>query len=191
MLNRALLPLRKIFYRTLMKVAGSKSLLPPGKVHPSSSVYEIELLEISGRRFSLNDFSGKRILIVNTASQCGYTPQFAELEELRRRSEGNLVIIGVPSGDFKNQEPLDERGIAEFCSVTYPVHFVMVAKTHVTGPGCHPLYKWLSDPQLNGWNSQSPTWNFCKYLIGRDGRLLGFFNSAVSPLDELITRTHG
>lgn len=169
-----------------MLTAGKQILLPPRNASPVSSIYDIEMLDINGQRFSLNDFRGKRMLIVNTASQCGYAHQFAELEELRKKSKGELIIIAIPSSDFKNQEPLSEQDISAFCSLNYDVHFMLTAKAHVKGKNCHPLYKWLSNPELNGWNRQEPVWNFCKYLIGEDGRLLGFFNGAVSPMHESI-----
>lgn len=182
---------RKIVYRILMLTAGKQILLAPRNASPHSSVYDIEMMDIKGQSFSLNGFRGKRMLIVNTASQCGYAHQFAELEELRKKSMGKLFIIAVPSADFKNQEPLSEQEIGDFCSLNYDVHFMLTAKAHVTGKNRHPLYNWLADPKLNGWNNKEPVWNFCKYLISEDGRLLGFFNGAVSPMHESIFPGYG
>ena len=107
--------------------------------------------------------SAKKVLIVNTASDCGFTGQYEALEKLSKQYEGKLVVIGFPANDFKGQEKADEKNIASFCQKNYGVTFQMFDKIIVKGENAHPLYKWLSTKELNGWNEETPNWNFCKY----------------------------
>lgn len=154
---------------------------------PSSSVYSIPLQDIQGRNVTLSSFKGKKMLIVNTASVCGYTPQYAQLEALHRQYGEKIAVLAFPSNDFGNQEPGDDLTIKNFCQTNYGVTFPLFSKIHVIGPGRHPLYEWLCNPALNGWNSKKPDWNFCKYLLDENGKLMHFFNAATDPLDPLIT----
>ncbi|TAL60567.1 MAG: glutathione peroxidase [Legionella sp.] len=127
----------------------------------------------------LSSFRGKVILVVNTASKCGFTPQYAGLEELYKKyKEQGLVIIGVPSNDFGQQEPGTEQEIANFCQINYGVSFPITAKEVVSGPNAHPFYKWAY--QELGFGS-APKWNFHKYLINRNGDLVTYFYSTTSP----------
>ena len=122
------------------------------------------------------------LLVVNTASKCGYTPQYEGLEKLYRRyGERGLVVLGFPSDDFGGQEPGSNRDIANFCEVNYGVSFPMFEKVTVKGPGKAPVYQWLTDPAKNGWNEQEPLWNFCKYVINEKGELTHFFPSKTLP----------
>ena len=179
--------LRNIGYSFLKRFAPKVSLTNNSKFSPAMSIYEIPLIDIQGRSVTLQGFKGKRMLIVNTASECGYTPQYATLEELHRKYNEKIVVLGFPCNDFGAQEPGSDTSIKDFCQVNYGVSFPLFSKVHIKGSDRHPLYKWLTDPALNGWNSQEPTWNFCKYLVNENGELLHFFNAASDPLDPLIT----
>lgn len=150
------------------------------------SIYDIKLVTLDGKETTLVPYKGKKILIVNTASECGYTPQYADLQKLHETHGAKLVVLGFPSNDFGGQEPGTEKEIGAFCQKNYGVTFQMFSKVHTTGENQHPLYRWLSSKELNGWNSEVPGWNFCKYLISEDGKLLKFFHQKVKPLDEEI-----
>lgn len=154
---------------------------------PSTSIYAITVTDINGREVSLSAYKGKKLLIVNTASECGYTPQYAQLEELHRLHGDKIAVLGFPSNDFGQQEPGAEATILSFCESRYGVSFPLFSKVVVLGENRHPLYAWLGDAALNGWNSQVPTWNFFKYLVDENGVLLAALSSSVSPLDEQIT----
>lgn len=128
----------------------------------------------------MRDYAGRAVLVVNTASRCGFTNQYSDLQKLHERyAAQGLTIIGVPSNDFGQQEPGTEEEIRAFCSGTYGVQFPMTGKTQVRGASAHPFYRWARD-ELGARNA--PRWNFHKYLIGRDGRLLEAFPSHVSPM---------
>jgi len=156
-------------------------------IPPVQDIYAIPVTSIQGEEMTLEKFKGKKILIVNTASECGYTPQYESLQKLHELHGNKIAVLGFPCNDFGAQEPDDEKSISSFCKSNYGVTFPMFSKIHVVGKEKHPLYAWLSDPAKNGWNSQKPTRNFCKYLVDEEGKLLHFFNAAVDPLDKLIT----
>jgi glutathione peroxidase len=143
----------------------------------------------SGDEINLGSFSGKKILIVNTASNCGYTGQYAELQKLYEKFRDCLVVIGFPANDFKEQERGTDEEIAEFCQKNYGVTFPLAAKSSVVkGKQQNEIFKWLSVEDLNGWNDQEPTWNFFKYLVDEDGKLIKYFDTAISPMsNEVVT----
>lgn len=148
------------------------------------------LLNVSAPRLqdeqpqSLCQYAGKVVLVVNTASLCGYTPQYEGLETLFERYRGRgLVVLGFPSNQFGGQEPGSNRQIADFCTNTFGVRFPMFTRTTVTGPDAHPLFAALARQ-----TGTAPKWNFHKYLVGRDGRVLGHYPSAVRPLDGQLVR---
>lgn len=157
------------------------------KVTPLTSVYDIQVEDIHGNSMNLSQFKGRKMLIVNTASECGFTPQYKQLQELFDKYGDKIVVLAFPSNDFGAQEPADNQTINEFCQVRFGVSFPLFAKISVKGPAKHPLYAWLSDASQNGWNNQEPAWNFCKYFVDEDGHLLNYFNSSVDPLDKQIT----
>lgn len=159
----------------------------PASARSSKSIYDITLNDIYGNPLALSQFKGKKILFVNVASYCGYTPQYTELQQLHEKYGSKVVVIGVPSNDFGAQEPGTNKEIAEFCSSKFHTTFLMVEKIKVKGAQKHELYKWLSSKAENGWNEKEPTWNFCKYLVNEKGELVRFFKSSVSPINQEIT----
>jgi glutathione peroxidase len=138
-----------------------------------ASVYDFEALQIGGKTVPLNKFKGKVLLIVNTASACGFTPQFAGLEELHEQyGKQGLVVLGFPSNQFGAQDPGSNDEIASFCQVNYGVTFPMMAKIDVNGPAAHPLYQWLTREAPGFLGSTGIKWNFTKFLIGKDGQVI-------------------
>lgn len=150
---------------------------------PAHSFYALEATGNNGEAVSFEKFRGRKVLLVNLASQCGYTPQYAELEELYQSQKDHLTILGFPSNDFGAQEPGSDTEIENFCRVNFGVTFPLFKKDHVSGAGKQPVYEWLSDPAKNGWNAEEPSWNFNKYLVDEKGRLQKLFSSSVSPFD--------
>lgn len=150
------------------------------------TAHDFEFQSISGAAIALASFEGKPVLVVNTASRCGFTPQYRELQALweRYRTRG-LVVLGIPSNDFGAQEPGTEAEIISFCEVNYSVDFPMTAKQTVIGADAHPFYQWVT--ATIGENG-APRWNFHKYLIGPQGELINAYPSKVSPLDETLIR---
>lgn len=157
----------------------------PGNKKAPVSFYSLKATTNSGHEISFEEYLGKRILIVNLASQCGYTPQYTELEQLHQQKK-NVVILGFPSNNFGSQEPGTDADIAKFCKVNYGVTFQIFRKNDVRGNNRQPVYQWLSDEIKNGWNNQEPQWNFYKYLVDENGSLSKIFSSSVSPLDILL-----
>lgn len=148
------------------------------------SIYDFTINDLSGKPVSFSKYKGKKLLIVNTASECGYTPQYAELQKLHEMYGSKVAVVGFPSNDFGGQEPGTHQEIQQFCQKNYGVTFELFEKVTVKGKDKHPLYHWLSEKNKNGWNDQEPTWNFCKYLINEKGELVQFFASNVKPLGK-------
>ena len=149
---------------------------------PTPSAHDFSFTSIDGKPLKLSQFAGKPILVVNTASECGLTPQYAGLQALAEKyAARGLVVLGVPSNDFGGQEPGSEAEIKTFCAANYNVTFPMTAKNKVVGDGAHPLYKWAA-----AQGGEPPKWNFHKILIGADGSLAGTFGSKVSPGDASL-----
>jgi glutathione peroxidase len=147
-----------------------------------SSFYSLKAITITGEEVQFEKYCDKIILIVNLASQCGYTPQYAELEQLHQQNK-DIVVLGFPSNNFGAQEPGSDEEIVIFCKINYGVTFQLFKKDDVKGKNKQPVYRWLSDETKNGWNSEEPKWNFYKYLVDENGYLLSVFSSSVSPLD--------
>ncbi|MCB0532490.1 MAG: glutathione peroxidase [Lewinellaceae bacterium] len=147
----------------------------------TTSFFQFTVNALSGEPVALEQFRGKKIIVLNVASKCGYTPQYADWEKYFTENKDNVVVLGFPCNDFMGQEPGSAEEIADFCQKNYGVSFPMFEKLHVKGDEKAPLYQWLTDPAQNGWNSQEPTWNFCKYLINEKGELTHFFASKVKP----------
>jgi glutathione peroxidase len=156
-------------------------------ISPKTSFHSLSILLNDGSTFHFDSLKGKKVLLVNTASQCGYTKQYEGLEALYQKYKGNLVIIAFPANDFGAQEPGSDSTIAEFCKKNYGVSFPIAIKSSVKkGKEQNEVFKWLSDSTLNGWNTQDPSWNFGKYLVDENGKLLNFFASGVEPFDDKI-----
>lgn len=154
---------------------------------PTVTFYSLQARLNNGQAQSFQAYSGKYVLLVNLASFCGYTHQYKELQELYKKYEDKLVILGFPTNDFGDQEPGDDASIALFCQVNYGVTFPLFEKLAVKGPNQQRVYQWLSKPEQNGWNTETPSWNFCKYLVNTKGQLTHFFPPAISPLSDLVT----
>ena len=154
------------------------------KTATAETAYDFSFTSIDGQAMPLAQFSGKAVLVVNTASACGFTPQYDELQALydAYRDKG-LVVLGVPSNDFGKQEPLTEEGIKEFCEVNFNITFPLTEKEVVKGEDAHPFYRWAAE-ELGGL--AKPRWNFHKYLIGPDGRLRDWFSTTTSPVSSKI-----
>jgi glutathione peroxidase len=154
---------------------------------PALSIYDLELELNNGTKIRMDQFKGKKILLANTASDCGYTGQYEALEQLHKQYGSKLVVIGFPANDFKDQEKKDDAAIAEFCKVNYGVSFLLAKKSSVIkGTDQNPLFAWLSHAEQNGWCNQQPVWNFSKYLVNETGVLTHFFAQTVSPLDAAV-----
>lgn len=180
--------LKNIKYFLLMKVLNKKTLSSPSSaaIQQTVSIYDFTLTSIEGKAISLSNYKGKKLLIVNTASECGYTPQYTELEELHQQYKEKLTVLGFPANNFGGQEPLQNTEIATFCQRNFGVTFQLFEKSDVIGKSQNPLYNWLTHKEQNGWNDASPNWNFCKYLIDENGKLIKFFSAGISPLSEEV-----
>tara|TARA_B100001123_G_scaffold432848_1_gene556526 strand:- start:226 stop:795 length:570 start_codon:yes stop_codon:yes gene_type:complete len=151
------------------------------------SFHDLTAVSIEGDIITMEAYRGKKILVVNVASKCGYTPQYEGLQKLYITYKEELVVLGFPSNNFLWQEPGTDQAIQLFCRLNYGVTFPMFSKVHVKGKKQHPVYQWLTDSKLNGWNDEKPSWNFYKYLIDENGKLLTYFGSQIVPLDTAIT----
>ncbi|MBS1637952.1 MAG: glutathione peroxidase [Bacteroidetes bacterium] len=146
------------------------------------NIYSFHIRTLSGEELDLSKFKGKRLLIVNTASKCGFTPQYAQLEDLYKKyKDKNFEIIGFPSNDFAHQEPGSNSEIQEFCQKNYGVSFTMAEKVHVKGDSICDVYRWLTHKDRNGKMSSHVKWNFQKYMIDESGNLVGVVSSYKSP----------
>ena len=152
-----------------------------------NSIYQFKLNSADGKLIDFNDFRGKNILIVNTATECGFTYQLESLQKLQDKFVENLVVIGTPSNDFMNQEPRNNSEIINFCSDKYGVEFLLTEKIHVSGKKIHELYKYLTNIEYNGTNNKKVSWNFNKFLIDENGYLLDHFGSMTKPFSKKIT----
>ncbi|HUC80550.1 MAG TPA: glutathione peroxidase [Flavisolibacter sp.] len=153
-----------------------------------TSIYDFKVAGLDGKEIDFARFKGKKVLVVNTASECGYTPQYAELQKLHDKYKGKLVIVGFPANNFGGQEPGSNEEISSFCQKNYGVTFPMAAKVSVTGEDAAPLFKYLTaEAKKNGTPDPVVKWNFTKFLIDENGKLVKVFPSKVSPLSEEIT----
>ncbi|MVN20886.1 glutathione peroxidase [Mucilaginibacter arboris] len=153
------------------------------------NIYQFNVETIGGHEISLEVFKGKVLLIVNTASGCGFTPQLTELEGLRQLyAEQEFEILAFPSNDFGGQEPLDGEKILEFCTVNHSANYPVFNKIRVRGSYAHPLYQFLSDKNLNGHLNSTPRWNFHKYLVNKEGEVCDFFYPFTKPTSSKIKK---
>ena len=154
-----------------------------------TGVYDFKVPALDGSTIDLAKYKGKKILIVNTASKCGYTPQYADLEKLYEKYKDKLVIVGFPANNFAQQEPGSNKEISEFCTKNYGVTFPMAEKVDVVGENTHPLFKYLTE-EAKKLGTPDPVikWNFTKFLVDENGKLLAVFPSKVKPMDDQITK---
>lgn len=147
----------------------------------ASDFFQFTVNSLDGKPVSLEQFRGKKIIVLNVASECGFTPQYADWQKFYDANKEHVVVLGFPCNDFGSQEPGSADVIGAFCQKNYGVTFPMFEKVAVKGDAQAPLYKWLTDPAQNGWNKQAPSWNFCKYVVDEQGKLTHFFASSVKP----------
>ncbi len=158
-----------------------------GALQAQESFYDLKAKDISGEMIDFSQFKGKKVLIVNTASKCGFTPQYEGLQKLHEDYAGDdFVIVGFPSNDFLKQEPGTEDEIMAFCEKNYGVEFLMMSKVVVKGSDKHAVYQWLTQKAKNGVKDSKVSWNFQKYMISETGELIEVFSSKVKPQDEKI-----
>lgn len=156
-------------------------------VFSQNNFYDFVVKDINGKDFKFSQLAGKKVMIVNTASKCGFTPQYEDLEKLYKEFGGkDFVIIGFPANNFLHQEPGSNEEIKEFCTLNYGVTFPMMSKISVKGDDIHPLYEWLTTKELNGVEDSKVSWNFQKYLIGKDGKLEKVISPKTKPYDSEI-----
>jgi glutathione peroxidase len=146
-----------------------------------STIPNFQLKTLDGKTIQTQDYKGKKIIVLNVASECGYTPQYADWEKFYKENTNEVVVLGFPCNQFGGQEPGTGEEIQQFCQKNYGVTFPILEKVQVKGEGQSPVYQWLSTPSMNGWNDQVPSWNFCKYLIDEEGKLVRFFGSNIKP----------
>ncbi|WP_053403949.1 glutathione peroxidase [Persicobacter sp. CCB-QB2] len=161
-------------------VKENKSKRPEGV----SEFYTFKMNDIDGNTIDFAEFKGQKVLLVNVASKCGYTPQYEGLQKLQEKYGDKVTILGFPANNFGGQEPGSNKDIKSFCTGNYGVTFQMFEKISVKGDDQHPLYQWLSMKDKNGWNDQEPNWNFNKYLVNENGELVKYFGSKVKPMSE-------
>jgi len=167
---------------TIMGIASFLTDRSPGKNRPATgSIYDFKLKSLEGKEIDFSQYKGKRLLIVNTASKCGKTPQYAGLEKLHEEYGNQVTVLGFPANNFLWQEPGSNEQITEFCQKNYGVKFQMFEKVSVKGKDKAPLYKWLEAK-----TGKRPDWNFAKYLVSADGNEVTFFRAAVKPMDSRI-----
>ncbi len=181
----------KAVYPVWMWFAGKKDLntknLSNQKSVPAVSFYSLSDTAIDGTAFDFEKLRGKKVMLVNTASDCGYTGQYDDLQKLSELYKDKLVVIGFPANDFKEQEKGTDEEIATFCKKNFGVNFPLMRKSSVIkGIGQNKIFQWLTDSSQNGWNNEQPSWNFCKFIVDEEGRLTNFFGSTIEPLGKEV-----
>jgi glutathione peroxidase len=184
----------KTFYPVIMffgKMFPSSTAVQINQYHhqPIASFYELIATATNGDTIHFNQFKGKKIMIVNTASDCGYTAQYDELQKLYEENKDSLLIIAFPANDFKEQEKKNNEEIAAFCKKNYGISFPLMKKSVVIkSKEQNEVFQWLTDSTKNGWCNQAPVWNFSKYIINERGELTHFFSNTISPLDKKVLK---
>ena len=163
---------------------------PINKAVPVVSFYSLKDTLINGTVFDFEKLKGKKVMLVNTASDCGYTGQYNHLQKLSEEYKDSLVVIGFPANDFKEQEKGSDEEIASFCKLNFSVTFPLMKKSSVVkGANQNKIFEWLTNPEKNGWNHKQPTWNFCKYIVNEHGLLINCFDPGVEPLGKEVAAT--
>lgn len=178
------------FIAFLQSCTNQKSEVSKAKTNElmGKTIYDFKVESLDGKEINFADFKGKKILIVNTASECGFTPQYADLEKVYEQYKGKLVVVGFPANNFGGQEPGTNTEIGAFCQKNYGVTFPMAAKVSVKGDDTAPIFKYLTEKELNGVKNTSILWNFTKFLVDENGKLIDSFVSTTKPTDEAITK---
>ncbi len=167
----------------------TKILVNKKNIQPLRSFYDLSVQLNNGTEFSFNQLKGKKVLLVNTASDCGYTAQYSDLEKLYEEEKTKIIIIGFPANDFKEQEKGTDEEIAQFCKLNFGISFLLAKKGSVVkGNNQQKVFQWLTDKTRNGWNNKQPGWNFSKYLINEQGILMNYFDPAISPLSGEVKK---
>lgn len=168
------------------------ALTKPENAMAITSFYDFKMTTLdNGGIIDFQEFKGKKVILINVASECGYTPQYVDWEAFHKQYGEKVVVLGFPANNFGGQEPGTNAEIGAFCQKNYGVTFQLFEKISVKGSDQHPLYQWLSQKGKNGWNDQAPTWNFCKYVVNEQGELTNFFPSGVKPEDEAFKKAVG
>ena len=154
----------------------------------TTGIYDFKLKTVDGKPMDMAQFKGKKLLIVNTASKCGYTKQYADLQELHEKYGSKITVVGFPANNFGGQEPGSNAEIKDFCKKNYGVSFPMAGKVSVKGEDIHPLFRWLTSKTENGVMDAEIKWNFTKFLLDENGKLIAYFPSKVNPMSEEITK---
>ncbi|MBS1496782.1 MAG: glutathione peroxidase [Bacteroidetes bacterium] len=175
-------------FKSLTGLSGKNNKTLKSTTMAPQSFYDLQIILNNDQALNFSSLKNKKILLVNTASDCGYTRQYDGLQQLHEKYKDSLVIIGFPSNDFGEQEKGTDDTIATFCKTNYGVTFPLAKKSVVKKiAGQNVVYQWLTDENKNGWNDTAPNWNFCKYLIDTEGNLTHFFESGIEPMEkELI-----
>jgi glutathione peroxidase len=165
----------------------NRVIINKSKTQPAESIYDLSVILNDGNRLSLRSIKGKKLMLVNSASDCGYTGQYIELQKLYQQYKEKVMIICFPANDFKQQEKKSDKEIEDFCTSNYGITFPLAAKSIVVkSPHQNRVYQWLTNKAKNGWNDEQPSWNFSKYVINEKGVLVGYFDPAISPLSEEV-----
>jgi glutathione peroxidase len=172
----------------VMSLAWSCTHAQKKNVMTKTSIHQFSIEGLSDAAINFADFKGKKILVVNVASECGFTPQYADLQELQQKYSDKLVVVGMPCNDFGGQEPGSNTEIQQFCQKNYGVTFPITSKVVIKGDKKHPIYAWLTDESKNGVKDTSVNWNFHKFLLDENGYLIDDFGSMKNPMSESITK---
>lgn len=180
--------MRKLVYHLLLLLKKKDIKTRPNNTKTpmdTKTFYDFKLKSIEGKEIDFSAYKGKKVMIINTASACGFTPQYDDLQKLHETHGNKLALLGFPANNFGGQEPGTNDEIGAFCRKNFGVTFQLFEKVDVKE---NELFKWLSDKDQNGWNTDAPNWNFCKYLINENGELVKFYSSSVNPMSEEILK---
>ena len=192
--NSKFIPMKKLFILLLSAAAflqnctNQKKEIAQDKTKTMKTIYDYKVESLDGAEINFADFKGKKILIVNTASECGFTPQYADLETISKEYKDKVVVVGFPANNFGSQEPGSDAEIGAFCEKNFGVTFPMASKVSVKGDDTAPIFKYLTDKNLNGVKNTTILWNFTKFLVDENGQLIDSFISTTKPTDGAITK---